>query len=147
MIFVFTELLGMIELFCKTNTSYDSEHVITNNYTFKTISMILKNNYQVKCGIPYIVLFENEAYIDNIVYDLDDMVYDDESGCFVFPNINALIMGIHKLLKKLHLEHPNDTDLEEKFETVKLFIQKAYKDYKKLKQESDLCDMFRNVDI
>jgi hypothetical protein len=108
--------------------------------------MILKKNYQTRYGIPYIVLFENEDYIDSIVYDLN-LIYDDESGCFVFSNMNALVNGIYGILKKLHLEHPNDTDIEEKFEMVKRFIEKVYKDYRKLKQESDLCDMFRNVDI
>lgn len=146
MVYVFTELLGMIDLFCKANNSYDSKHVISNNNTFKTISMILKNNYQTRYGIPYIVLFENDDYIDSLVCDLN-LIYDDESGCFVFSNINALINGIYGILKKLHLEHPNDTDLEEKFEMVRTFIQKVYKDYKKLKQESDLSDMFRNVEI
>lgn len=127
-VYVFAELMGMIELFCKTDNSYDSKHVISKNHTFKTISMILKKNYQVKCGIPYIVLFEQEDYIDSIVCDLN-LEFDDNSGCFIFSNINALVNGIYEILKKLHLEHPNDTDIEERFEMVKLFIEKVYKDY------------------
>lgn len=144
MIYVFTELIGLIEVFCQ-DSHYDMERNITNNYTFKTISNILHKNYEVKCGIPYIVLFDNEDYMDSIIHDYvkHSPSYDENSGCFVFENINKLILGVYEILKKLHFENPNDMEVERKYELLKGFIQKVYKDFKRKKTESDLCDMFK----
>lgn len=146
MIYIFTELIGLIEVFCQESSCYDSLHDITNNYTYKTISNILKNNYEVKCGIPYIVLFDNDDYIDSVRHDQvkHNPFYDENSGCFVFLNINTLILGVYEMLKKIHLEHPSDTEVERKYKLLKMFIQKVYKDYKRKHTESELCDLFNN---
>lgn len=146
MIYILSDLINFIELFVYTPIC-DYDIKIYNNDTYKTISFMMKENKELKCGVPYICLFDNEDYIDSIIHDYVkyNPFYDKDSGCFIFPNINIMIRGCFEILKKVRDEHPLDDNIKDKYNLLDCFMKKVYKEYNRCEVENELSNLFEKM--
>lgn len=136
--YIISELFDFIE---KCITDLDNAK---NTHLYKIINNIINNTSpNVEIGIPYFILFEeNLDYIDIIRHDFvkHNPVYDDESKCFVFKGINRMFYGTKEILKKIHIEYPNDTVILDNLNKIEIFL--------KIANDSicmdDLCEILNN---
>jgi hypothetical protein len=77
---------------------------------------LLKNIYrspEIPIAIPYWSLFDNTDYVDCVIYDVNNITYEDRLQSFVFKNLQSAFLGIELIFKKLQEENPTDYQMKE----------------------------------
>lgn len=140
MIMILADLFEFIDYVCMHGPEKSKEKPF-----YKLIQNILTKSSEFKCGIPYFILFENEDFVDLIKYDYVkyNPVYDETLSCIVFNNIHDLFYGIREVLKKVHQEYPNEQDVKDNYEKIRIFLSIVESSL----NMDELCDLLKTSKV
>jgi hypothetical protein len=119
---IFAEIFEFVEYTCKYGAEASKERAY-----YRMMKRLMETMYDMKCGVPYFVLFDDDTYLD-VVINYDNFrynpSYDAASACIVFPDVNALFYGIRELLHTIRMNQVHiDHHVEDKYNQMNCFLK------------------------
>ena len=116
-IIIIPDLYRFIQIIYDKGVEYSKDTM-----EYKLFCEIVSNSIEplYKFAVPYFNLFEDDKYIVTVnTCSKKNIMFDEKLKCYIFKNLSDCFYETSNILKILRENYPEDTKIEEKYNTIR----------------------------